>query len=134
MRTNLTTEDIKNIIDIAYNGEANKEDIVLVGADGKQETKDITEYLDIEFYAYKDRVEGTYARGYDEANGLPSWLTSINTSFGKSYALVEMLDEDVTASQDIDAGVKLGQITFLCRGDSRIARISTCRLRNQQSN
>ena len=116
MRTNLTTEDIRNIIDIAYNGGENDEDIVLVGQNG-QESKSIIDYLGLNFFTYKERIEGTSARGYDEANGLPSWITSINTSFGKAYALVEMLDEDVTASQDIDAGVKLGQITFLLQTD-----------------
>lgn len=119
MRTNLTTEDLKNIIDIAYNGGANDEDIVLVEPDGTQKQSSIIEYLGLNFYAYKERVEGGYQSDYGDflPQGIADWITSINTSFGKAYALVEMLDEDVTASQDIDAGMKLGQITYLIQTD-----------------
>lgn len=123
MRTNLTTEDIKNIVDIAYNGfegdNPNDEDIILVEEDGTQKQMSLANYLGINFYAYKERVEGTYARGYQNYDydalpqGIADWISSINTSFDKAYALVERLDEDVTASQDIDAGMLLGQITFL---------------------
>lgn len=105
MRTNLTSEDIKNLVDIAYNGGQNEENIVLIDDEGQKEVP-ISNYLGITFYAYKERVED-----YD------GWLQSINASFNKSYGLVEVADEEVTASQDIDAGTKLAQVTILMQAD-----------------
>lgn len=45
------------------------------------------------------------------------WVRSIEFSLSQAYALVELVDEEVTTSQDIDNAVKAGRITFLIQSD-----------------
>lgn len=128
MRTILTSEDIKNIIDIVFLGNReehnktgvpyvnpNAENIVLIDEEtGEQTSVDIVDYLNLHFYTWKKRLVETDDEYYGKEPSLfESWLQSLNFSMNESYALVEILDEEVVVSEDIDSSTKIGQISFL---------------------
>ena len=135
MRTIFTIEDVKNIINNIFNGNLwehkysngeiaynnpNSEKILLVDIDnGTQTEKDIAEYLNIKFYNWKQRL---VEKANNEIESAPlsvfeDWVQSLNFSMNESYALVERIDEEVTASQDIDSATYMGKITFLIQTD-----------------
>lgn len=128
MRTNFTSEDIKNIVDTIFNGNLwaskasngsvaysnpNSEPINLINEDdGTSETADLAEYLNIHFYNWKQRLveKDDNEQPYSV---LEDWVQSLNFSMNESYALVEKTDEEVTASQDIDSATITSKVTFL---------------------
>ena len=131
MRTLFTSYDIKEIVKRIFNGNlelhrasnstiayenANSEKILLIDEDGEQTEKDIAEYLNIKFYSWKNRL---IEKGSDtETLTLyDDWIQSLNLSMNESYSLVELIDEEVTASQDIDSATKIGRITFIIQTD-----------------
>lgn len=133
MRTVFTVEDIKNIMEDLFNGNLraskasagaipyknnNSENILLIDAEsGEQEQVDIAEYLNIDFYVWKNRVvqQRTHGAGVDVAQWVPydSWVASLNFSMNEAYALVELTDMEVTSSQDIDNAAIMARITFI---------------------
>lgn len=115
MKTTFTSEDLKNIIETAF--IENNEKILLVDAD-TNDTKevDIVEYLNVKFYNWKERLVETGERDRQYAP-LDEWVDSLNVSMNESYALVEKVDEEVVASQDIDSATLMGKITFLVQAD-----------------
>lgn len=136
MRTIFTTEDLKDIIETIFNGNLNQyraskgsieyknpnsEKILLIDEyDNSQEEKDLAEYLNIKFYNWKDRLvskSDDYDFNRENLSVFDSWVQSLNFSMNESYALVEKLDEEVTASQDIDSATITGRITFLIQSD-----------------
>lgn len=135
MRTIFTIEDVKNIMNNIFNGNLwehkysngeiaynnpNSEKILLIDIDnGTQTEKDIAEYLNIKFYNWKQRL---VEKSNDELEAAPlsvfeDWVQSLNFSMDESYALVERIDEEVTASQDIDSATYMAKITFLIQTD-----------------
>lgn len=135
MRTIFTIEDVKNIMNNIFNGNLwehkysngeiaynnpNSEKILLIDIDnGTQTEKDLAEYLNIKFYNWKQRL---VEKSNDELEAAPlsvfeDWVQSLNFSMNESYALVERVDEEVTASQDIDSATYMGKITFLIQTD-----------------
>lgn len=121
MRTIFTTEDITYLIEQIYNSKDNSERIMLVDESSGQATDvDLAEYLNIKFYSWKERL---IEKGKSSINDQPQlsvfedWVQSLNFSMKESYALVELIDEDVVASQDIDSALKVGRITFLIQAD-----------------
>jgi hypothetical protein len=135
MRTNFTAEDIKNIIDTIFNGNLwlskatkgqvpyvnpNSEKISLIDTDnGSTIETDIAEYLNIKFYSWKQRLVEKGFGGLEEQpmSVFEDWVQSLNFSMNESYALVEIIDEEVTASQDIDSSSILSKVTFLIQAD-----------------
>lgn len=137
MRTIFTTTDLKNIIDRIFNGNLwaakysngkiaydnpNSEKIILIDEDsGKQTETDLAQYLNIEFYKWKDRLVSVDERSIDETDSrlsvLEDWVQSLNFSMNQSYALVEKIDSEVVASQDIDSATIIGRISFLVQTD-----------------
>ena len=136
MRTLFTSQDIKNIIRNIFNGNLaqykasngkiayenpNSEKIVLIDEDdGTRTEKDLAQYLDIRFYSWKNRlIEKGDQSLVDEPqlSTYETWVQSLNFSMKESYGLVELIDEEVTASQDIDSATKIGRITFLVQTD-----------------
>lgn len=133
MRTRLTTKDIENIIESIFNGNLkasrlnkdiayknpNSENIVLVNEDtGETETRDLADYLNINFYSWKNRVVETSQLGLESRlTPFDSWVQSLNVSMDSSIALVEITDEEVQVSQDIDNATKQAKITFLVQTD-----------------
>lgn len=136
MRTIFTSQDIKNIIRNIFNGNLaqykasngkiayenpNSEKIVLIDEDdGTKTEKDLAQYLDIRFYSWKNRlIEKGDQSLVDEPqlSTYETWVQSLNFSMKESYGLVELIDEEVTASQDIDSATKVGRITFLVQTD-----------------
>ena len=113
MRTILTSEDVKNIVIGAFN--ENNEEIIIRNADtGEQTTKDLVSYLNIEFYNWKDRVveiSNTQLQNFDD------FAESMLVSMNRAFALVELVDEEVVVSQDIDSATKEGKITFFIQAD-----------------
>lgn len=136
MRTIFTSQDIKNIIREIFNGNMaqykasngkiayenpNSEKIVFVDEDdGTKTEQDIAQYLNIKFYSWKNRVvekSDQAVIGETQQTAFDTWVQSLNVSMKESYGLVELLDEEVTASQDIDSATKIGRITFLVQAD-----------------
>ena len=131
MRTLFTSYDIKEIIEKIYNGNLkiskasngqipyvneNSEKILFTDEYGKgQIEKDLAEYLNIKFYSWKNRLVEKGDNVFREQSliSFDDWASSLNFSMDESYALVELVDEEVTASQDIDSATKIGKITFL---------------------
>lgn len=155
MRTIFTTEDVKNVIENIFNGNlaqsrvskgtipyenANSEKILIVDEDnGTQTQKDLAEYLNIKFYNWKERLVSTDEnRDENRISLFDNWVQSLNFSMNEAYALVEKIDEEVTASQDIDSSVITGKITFLIQTnkiknlDYYISKIRNAYLGNPQ--
>ena len=110
-RSVFTNNDIKNIICNCF--ADNSEQILLVDENGKQTKKDLAEYLNIEFYVWKNRV--VTVDGQDV--GVDAWLNSLNYSMDKSFALIETTNCEVVASEDIDSATVTGRITFLVQSN-----------------
>lgn len=162
MRTIFNVSDLRDIIDKIFNGNLwaykfskgkieyenpNSENIVLIDeVSGSRTTKDLAEYLNIEFYKWKDRLvsvdEQGFRRGQFESEQrlsvLDEWVRSLNFSMNQAYALVEKVDSEVTASQDIDSATIYGRITFLIQSnkidnlDFYVSKIRNAYLGNPQ--
>lgn len=156
MRTNFTTEDVKNIIDVVFNGNLsahkaskgaipyenpNSEQIRLTEAEtGAYENVDLAEYLNINFYSWKERLVTKDTTGFDTTSlvGVEDWVASLNFSTNEAYALVETIDEEVVPSQDIDSATITGKITFLIQTnkiknlDYYVAKVRNSYLGNPQ--
>ena len=136
MRTIFSAEDVKNVIEIIFNGNLNQyrkskgnipynnpnsEKVLLIDEDdGTQQEKDLAEYLNIKFYNWKERLVSKRdddLRQDKQFSVFEDWVQSLNISMNEAYALVEKVDEEVTASQDIDSATIIGKITFLIQAD-----------------
>lgn len=137
MRTILTTNDLRNIFDGMFNGNLwaskashgatayknpNSPQIVLIDGDsGEQTQSDLAEYLNIRFYAWRDRLVSVDDEPLSDNTApysvLDKWVQSLNFSMNQSYALVERMDSTVTASHDIDSATIVGKISFLVQTD-----------------
>ena len=136
MRTIFTIEDVKDIVEKIFNGNLaqhklskgaipyenkNSEQILLIDQDNGNKTEiDLAEYLNIRFYNWKERLVSRDDRSINEDPALSvfeTWVQSLNFSMNEAYALVEKLDEEVTASQDIDSSTIIGKVTFLIQAD-----------------
>ena len=136
MRTIFTIEDIKDIVEQIFNGNLkehklskgsipyenpNSEKVLLIDEDdGASQEVDIAEYLNVKFYNWKERLVSKENDGVDSNPSLSvfeTWVQSLNFSMNEAYALVEKIDEEVTASQDIDSSTIIGKVTFLIQTD-----------------
>lgn len=136
MRTQFTGEDVKNVIENIFNGNLkaykysngsieyknpNTETIVLIDENSqKQANIDLAEYLNVEFYNWKDRLVETGDKSIVDEPTLSTfddWVKSLNFSMDRAFALVEKIDEEVVASQEIDSSTITGKITFLIQAD-----------------
>ena len=135
-KTNLSTIDVKNIIEQAFNGNLaaykasngaiaydneNSEEITLTDENSSEATTvDLAQYLDIHFFAWKHRVSE-----YNE------WLTSLNNVGVSTYALIELTDSEILPSPDIDSATLTGQMTVLVPSD-KVANFDyyTSKIRN----
>lgn len=141
MRTVFTLTDLRNIIENIFNGNLrasqvskgtipyenpNSEIIGLIDEDtGNRKDVDLATYLNIHFYKWKDRLvsvgEKQFREDYNEEEQrlsvLEDWVQSLNFSMNEAYALVEKIDSEVVASQDIDSATITGRITFLIQTD-----------------
>lgn len=136
MRTIFTIEDIKDIVEQIFNGNLkeyklskgsipyenpNSEKVLLIDEDdGTSQEVDIAEYLNVKFYNWKERLVSKENDGVDSNPSLSvfeAWVQSLNFSMNEAYALVEKIDEEVTASQDIDSSTIIGKVTFLIQTD-----------------
>ena len=150
MRTIFMTEDIKNIIETIFNGNLaqfrvskgeipynnpNSEKVLLVDEDdGTTTEKDLAQYLNIKFYNWKERLVSKDDQTLEERSRISvfdDWVQSLNLSMNEAYALVEQIDEEVVASQDIDSATITGRITFLIQTD-KIKNLDyyICKIRN----
>lgn len=128
MRTTFTNEDVRNLIDKIFNGNLwshklkaqpyenpNSENLLLIDNNtGEKKEIDIAEYLNIKFYTWKNRLVEK-GDGLDEQplSPLETWVASLNFSMNEAYALIETIDEEVVASQDIDSATKTCKISFI---------------------
>lgn len=136
MRTIFTTDDIKNVFEDIFNGNLreslvhknsvpyvneNSEKIFLINEDtGEKKEEDLAKYLNVKFYAWKERLVEKQNK-LDEEDGelqtVDAWIESLNFSQNESYALVEIIDEEATASQDMDNATILGKVSFIIQAD-----------------
>jgi hypothetical protein len=104
----LTNNDIKNLFENIF--KSNTENILLKHEpDGEEETIDLYTYLNLNLYAWKQRlieVKSEYKEYGD-------WVKSLDYSLNQIYGLVETENEEITTSQDIDSVSKHGSINFL---------------------
>lgn len=128
-RTNFTSQDITNIIEKIFNGNLkqvvesqdvieylneNSEEVLFKNINnGQEKTQDLAKYLNINFYSWKQRLVENEAIVDAGLTIFESWLQSLNYSINESYALVEVLNDEATPSQDIDNATKEGKITFV---------------------
>ena len=136
MRTIFSAEDVKNVIEIIFNGNLkqhkfskgsieylnpNSETIRLIDEDdGTSADIDLAKYLNISFYNFKERLVSKSDESIDEQapfSVFETWVQSLNFSMNEAYALVEKIDEETTASQDIDSSTIVGKTTFLIQTD-----------------
>lgn len=134
MRTRFTGEDLRNLIDQIFNGNLwqskvpnsgvlyqneNSEEIVFIDEDGTETKGDLAEYLNIHFYNWKQRLVDKGSNDFPNSPYyiVDDWVSSLNMSMNEAYALVEKTDEEVTASQDIDAATLYGKVTFLIQSN-----------------
>ena len=131
MRTLFTSEDVKNYAEYLFNGNlrANKvagvpyenenSEVIDLNDDGQITQADLAEYLNIRFYNWKNRVveKGRETITDSAYEDFDDWVQSLNLSLYESYALVEKIDEEVTASQDIDNALITSRITFIIQAD-----------------
>ncbi len=129
MKTIFTTEDMKNVLDTAFNGNIslvrasngvvqyenpNDENVVIINAyDGTQREESLAKMLDIEFYAWKERTSEPETRN----NLFGQYIDSFDSSLKKTYALVEFMGEEAVASVDVDSATDSGLVTFLVQTD-----------------
>lgn len=131
-RTILTTEDIKNIVEQLFNGNLrqsrmsggrieyqnpNSEKILLIDNGGQTEI-DLAEYLNIDFYSWKQRlIDKSLIDAESGFESVDEWVLSLNFSMNEAYSLIELVDEDTIASQDIDSSTKMCRATFIIQSD-----------------
>ena len=119
MKTILTNEDVKNIVEKAF--EENSEKIVLVQEDSNERKEvELADFLNVKFYAWKERLSSIDDFGNIESpqtSYLDAWIKSLNISLNEAYALVEIDREDNVTSKDIDSATISGKITFLIQDD-----------------
>lgn len=130
-KTNLNTNDVKNILEQIFNGNlakhraslgkiayenANSEKIILTDeGDGTQTEFDLAQYLDLRFYSWKNRLIDNENPIASPFSAFESWIESLNKSMDSSYALVELVDSEITPSQDIDSATLTGTITIIAQ-------------------
>lgn len=128
-RTNFTSQDISNIVENMFNGNLkefidsgetieyvneNSEEILFKNLNnGEERTQDLAKYLNINFYSWKQRLVEQQTTMDKDLTIFESWLNSLNISMNESYALVEIINNEATPSQDIDNATIDGKITFV---------------------
>lgn len=130
MRTNLTLEDVKRLIEELYNGNMakvratggqtpyvneNSENISLTDEYGNSlGEKDLAQYLNLHFYTWRNRVVDSEA---GKTEPFEAWVESLNGSMNDSYALVELTNTTAVASQDIDGATITGRVTIIIQAN-----------------
>ena len=123
MRTTFTAEDMRQIIQNIFAAD-DEEMIVTSAIDGEQETKSIHDYLNVDFYTWKNRVVGE--------EPFDAWQKSLDTSLNRAFALVEVTDASAVASQDIDSGSVTTKVTVIVQADkAAILDYFVTKLRNE---
>ena len=136
MRTIFTVNDMKNVLDDIFNGNLfasklskgeipyvnnNSEEVIFVDeGTGIQKGQDLAQYLNVKFYAWKERLvekENTLYEDEEDLQTIDAWLQSLNFSQNESYALVEILDEDATPSEDLDNATITGRVSFIVQAN-----------------
>lgn len=136
MRTTFTMEDIKNIVEDVFNGNLkasnlsggkipyvnkNSEEVIFIDENsGLKKGKDLAQYLNIDFYAWKERLIEKQGKLYEDEGDIQSfdaWVESLNFSQNESYALVEVYDEEATTSQDMDNATITGRVSFIIQSN-----------------
>ena len=136
MRTIFTVNDMKNVLDDIFNGNLfasklsngkipyvneNSEEVLFVDENsGIKKGEDLAQYLNVKFYAWKERLvekENALYEDEDDLQTIDAWLQSLNFSQNESYALVEILDEDATPSQDMDSATITGRVSFIVQAN-----------------
>ena len=115
VKSEFTAEFLKDYVNDMFYNKDNSEQIKLVDLnDGTTKDVDLAKYLNVEFYAWLEKVEGEET---DNILSVDAWVNSKLQSLDGGYALVESYNESATESADLDNGVIEGKITFLIQTD-----------------
>lgn len=113
MRTFFSNEDMAKLLEDVY--KENTLPVTLIDeVDETEKDSDMVSYLNVEFYTWWQHAKTSIDELAENGGNIrESWKQSINYSVGKSYALIEQLDEETIASQDISGATIMGRITFM---------------------
>ena len=114
MKSIFTNNDLKDMVKSIF--AENDENVLFIDGE-KQAEKSLLNYLNIEFYAWKDRVVENTEVDTNSFSPYNAWLESLNFSLNKSYALVQITNEEASITQDIDSSKIFAQIHFLVQSD-----------------
>lgn len=113
MRTFFSNEDMAKLLIDVYN-QSDIEVGITIEETGEHIETTAVSYLDVQFYTWWEHVKTMLEENIDiGANLRETWKDSLEKSIGKSYALIEQLDEETISSQDISGATISGRITFL---------------------
>ena len=113
MRAFFSNEDMANLIKDIFNQNTFTVDLVDEVTQTRTES-DIVSYLGINFATWWEHVQTAVEDDMDRGMGIrESWKRSIEKSIGKSFALIEQLDEETITAQDFSGATISGRVTFL---------------------
>lgn len=113
MRTFFSNEDMAKLLIDVYN-QSDIELGLTIEETGEHIETTAVSYLDVQFYTWWEHVKTELEKNVDRGADLrETWKDSLSNSLGKSYALIEQLDEETISSQDISGATISGRITFL---------------------
>lgn len=113
MRAFFSNEDMANLLIETF--EKNTIGVDLIDEElGTRTLSDMVTYLGINFYKWWQVAQSATDELINNGGNVrEAWKESLNNSIGKSYALIEQLDEETIASQDISGATIIGRITFM---------------------
>lgn len=103
-KTILTSTDIKDIMANVFT--SNTTTLTVIDENGEKSQKMFHEYLNVEFFSWRNRVE----KG-------ENWFDSIQNSLYKAFCLCEITDESTSGASDYDSEQISGKLTFLIQAD-----------------
>jgi hypothetical protein len=124
-RAVFSSEDFKRIIDGIFNGNralsrknpakypyANpNSEIITVEQEGQKQDVDLAQWLNVDFYVWKNRIVQT-EKGREDFD---AFAAQFARSLNYSACLCELSDPQVVMSQDIDGATQPVQLTFIAQ-------------------
>lgn len=117
-KTILKTYDLLNIINQLFDNDNSQIQIIDEYANTTKTVK-TTDFLNIKFFDYKYDIKDHNLLETEDGFQFPNldnWLNSMGDNT-KTYALVELINQEITSSVDIDMGSATAKITFLINQD-----------------
>ncbi len=107
-KTILSTQDIKFIFENILKKNSKKVEIIEQPYN-ESKVVDFYDYFDFEIYSWKNRI----VKKESEEYGYEDWVDSLNFSLDRTYGLVEIINDEVVPSADLDISTKSVKVSFL---------------------